>query len=160
MVPAAQAFADRERTKFRNFVFQNLALGLVLGLGALTMATLFGHFLLAHIFRPEYAEHTHILQWLMAAATVQFAAGGLGYVITAARELKSQIPVLIANCVTTAGFSAWLVPKHGLRGAAEALMVAGVVQLAGSFVLLRRIGRRLNPQADPEPATASLGKSA
>ncbi len=162
MVPAAQAFAGGERMRFRHFILQNLALGVLLGLGALAMATLFGPFLLTHIFRPEYAEHSHIFEWLMAAGTVQFAAGGLGYVMTAARALKPQIPVLIANCATTAGISAWLVPKYGLRGAAEALIVAGIVQLAGSLIILRRIDQQfhLAPQRDLEPAAASAGRSA
>ncbi len=143
MVPAARACANGDRTKYRSFVAQNVALGLALGLGALLGAVFFGRFILTHVFRPEYAEHPDVFIWLMAAGTVQFAVGGLGYVMTAARELKSQIPVLAANCATTAIASAILIPMHGLRGAAEALLLAGLVQMAGCWLILRRIDHKM-----------------
>jgi O-antigen/teichoic acid export membrane protein len=151
MVPAAKACAEGDREKFRTFVVQNVALGTLIGLGALTVAALFGQFILTHVFRPEYAEDPGVFVWLMAAGTVQFAIGGVGYIMTAARELKSQIPVLIANCATTAVASQLLIPIHGLRGAAEALLLAGFVQAAGSWIILRRIDRRMQPALEPAP---------
>ena len=162
MVPAAKAFAEGDAPRFQAFLWQNVALGIAIGLGALSMAVLFGRFLLAHLFRPEYAARTDIFVWLMAAGTVQCAVSGVGYVMTAARELKSQIPVLIANCATTAAASAWLIPMHGLRGAAESLMLGGLVQCAGTWLLLRRIDRRLRsaPSTVLEPATAGEFESA
>jgi O-antigen/teichoic acid export membrane protein len=143
MVPAARASANGDRIKYRSLVMQTVVLGLVLGLSAVLCAALFGQWLLSHLFRPEYAEHPDIFVWLMAAGTILFMTSGLGFVMTAARALKPQIPLLLANCLTAALASAWLVPRHGLRGAAEAILISTIVQLVGSIIVLRGIDRRM-----------------
>jgi O-antigen/teichoic acid export membrane protein len=149
MVPAAKAAAVGDRLKFRTYALQTAALGAVLGVGAVIAAGFFGPFLLAHIFRPEYARDPDIFVWLMGAGTVALLAAGLGYPITAARTLKPQIPLLLANSIATAAASAWLVPIHGLRGAAEAILIGSLVQLAGCVALLRQIDRRFVPSPQP-----------
>jgi O-antigen/teichoic acid export membrane protein len=155
MVPAAKAFAEGDREKYQSFVLQNVALGAVLGIGALTISSLFGSFLLTHIFRPEYARYPDIFVWLMGAGMVQFITGGLGYVMTAARALIPQIPSLIASCAATAIAAAWLIPMHGLRGAAEAMAVTGFVQWIGCWIILRGIDRRLRSNAQLNTVEAS-----
>src|SRR5205823_3663997 len=46
MVPAARAFAEGDRPRYRSFVAQNILLGCILGFGALMIAATFGRFLL------------------------------------------------------------------------------------------------------------------
>jgi hypothetical protein len=91
----------------------------------------------------------------MAASTILFMTVGLGFVMTAARALIQQIPLLLANCATAAIASAWLIPRHGLRGAAEAVLAAALVQLAGSGMVLWRIDRRLRVASSSVPAPES-----
>lgn len=156
MVPAAKACSDGNRSAFRMIVLQVVALGAVLGTGAVLVAALFGRDLLALVLRREYAEHADVFVWLMLAGAVGFVASGLGYVMTAARFLNPQIPLLVVNCLTTVGTSAWFIPEHGLRGAAEALLAASLVQLAGSAVILRRIDKGLTVAA----SSATVGELA
>jgi O-antigen/teichoic acid export membrane protein len=160
MVPAAKACAGGDRAKYRGFVIHTVALSTVLGVGAVLAAGLFGRYLLIHLFRAEYAEHADVFVWLMSASTILFVTAGLGYVMTAARALKPQVPLLLAKCLATAAASAWFIPKHGLRGAAEAILVAALVQLIGSCVILLRIDRRFATAALSVPAPEPAGSQA
>ena len=143
LVPVARACATGDRNRYRGFVLQTAALGAAPGIGAVLVASFYGRFLLTHLFRPEYGERDDIFVWLMAAGTILFITSGLGYVITAARVLVPQIPVLAANCSTVALFSALWIPRHGLVGAAQAVLAAVLVQLAGMVILLWRIDRKM-----------------
>ena len=159
MVPAARAAVDGDRPRYRSFILQSVLLGAALGIGALLVALIGGRFLLSHIFRPEYGEHADIFVWLMGAGIVYFMSSGIGYVMTAARALKPQIPLLLANCSATALACSWLVPRHGLRGAAEAVAIASIVQLTGAAIILWRIDRRLAAVSlilEAEPTNAGI----
>jgi len=143
MVPAAKACVRGDRAQFRAWVIQTAMLGLSLGIAGALSAALFGRYLLTHLFRPEYARQTDILIWLMAAGMMLFPLGGLGYIITAARELLPQIPALVANCLTATLVSAWAIPRYGLEGAVAAIVAGGLVQLGGLLMILKKIDHSL-----------------
>jgi hypothetical protein len=111
-------------------------------------AALFGRAILGRLLRPEYGEHADLFVRLMIAGTVSFVASGVGYVITAAQSLQPQIPVLVASVISAVATAAWFIPRQGLLGAADAMLVAAIVQLSGTFVLAGRIDRRLG-EAQP-----------
>jgi len=128
-----------------------LLLGAGLGFAFVVGASLFGRTILVHVFRPEYAEHPGALLRLMFAGTVSFVGSSLGYVITGARRLRSQIPVLILSGLASAAVSAWSIPSHGLNGAADAMLAAGLVQLGGVGVILWKVDRQIRDCAPPAP---------
>ncbi len=146
-LPVARACAALDRTKYRGYVVMAAALGGSLGGVAILAAVSFGRAILTHLFRPEYGERPDILVWLMIAGTIMFIASGLGYVITAAGSLRPQIPMLLATALAAAATSAWLIPRHGLSGAADAVLVAAFVQLMGTGTILLKIDRRLQSSA-------------
>jgi O-antigen/teichoic acid export membrane protein len=151
-VPAAQAYRASNRTKFREFILLAVAAGAALGGAGIVVAALFGRTILAHLLRPEYGEHADVFVRLMMAGTVTFAASGVGYVITAARSLQPQIPVLAATAVSAALMAVWMIPKQGLMGAADAMLVSAVVQLAGTFAVVAKIDRQLRAAVIPAPS--------
>jgi O-antigen/teichoic acid export membrane protein len=142
-VAVANACEAGNRARYRDFVLQAAALGGLLGGVAVLGAALFGREILAHVFRPEYGAHADIFVLLMVAGTIAFIASGLGYVMTAARNLRPQIPLLLGTAIAAAATSAWSIPRYGLQGAADAALVAALVQLTGTGVILLRIDRRL-----------------
>jgi O-antigen/teichoic acid export membrane protein len=146
-LPVARACAALDRAKYRGYVKLAVALGGSLGGVAVLVATLFGREILAHVFRPEYSGRADVLVRLMIAGTVTFIASGLGYVITAARSLTPQIPLLLAADLASAATSAWSIPRHGLSGAADAVLAGAVLQLIGTGAILLRIDRRLEPRS-------------
>lgn len=152
-LPVARACAALDRAKFRSYVALAALLGGALGGAAVLASVLFGRDILTHLFRPEYGGRADILVRLMMAGTVMFIASGLGYVLTAARSLGPQIPLLAATALAAAGISAWSIPRHGLSGAADAVLISAFVQLAGTAVLVLRVDRQL--QRDAQVMTAS-----
>jgi O-antigen/teichoic acid export membrane protein len=141
--PVARACADADLARFRLYSLLALLLGAGLGIAFVIGASLFGRTILVHVFRPEYAEHASALVHLTVAGTVLFVGSSLGYVITGARRLGPQIPVLIFSGLASAAVSAWSIPAHGLEGAADAMLAAGLVQLAGVGTILWKIDRQL-----------------
>jgi O-antigen/teichoic acid export membrane protein len=159
-LPVARACAALDRAKYRGYVALAAALGGSLGGVAILAAVLFGRDILTHLFRPEYGERPDILVRLMIAGTIMFVASGLGYVITAARSLRPQIPLLLAAAIAAAITSAWLIPRHGLSGAADATLAAAFVQLMGTGAILLKIDRRLQRSAEPSLALHGQASSA
>ena len=139
----ARACAAQDRARFRKFTFLAIGMGAVLGGGAILTSVLFGRAILTHLFRPAYAAHTDVLIRLMIAGTITFVASGLGFVMTAARSLRPQIPLMIVTGIASAIASAMFTPRYGLMGAADAALISAAVQLAGTAVILLRIDRRM-----------------
>jgi O-antigen/teichoic acid export membrane protein len=142
-LPVAQACAALDRGRFRSYVAGAMAMGAVLGGAGVLAAVLFGKSILTHVFRPEYGERADVLIPLAIAGTMNFIGSGLGFVVTAARSLRPQIPVLAAAASASAATAAFAVPRHGLFGAADASLAAAMVQLAGMSVILFRVDRQL-----------------
>ena len=142
-LPVAKACAAADHARYRTLIWQAVLLGAGLGGVAVAASVLFGRSLLIHLFRREYGEYTDILIRLMIAGTVMFMASGLGYVMTAARKLGPQIPLLLLAAGAAVATSAWSIPRHGLRGAADAVLISASVQLVGTAVILWRIDRQL-----------------
>jgi len=165
-LPVVKACAEADRAKYRMLIWQAMALAGGLGVVAIVASVFFGRTLLIHLFRREYGEYTDILVRLMIAGMMMFMASGLGYVMTAARKLRPQIPLLLLAAVAAAATSAWSIPQNGLRGAADAVLISAFVQLMGSGVILWQIDRQLRDsprlsstaQACRSEATAEVAK--
>ena len=144
-VPVARACANLDQAGYRKCVSIAVVMGVVLGGSAVLISLFFGKTILTHLFRPEYGRHAAVLIRLMIAGTITFVALGLGFVMTAARSLRPQVPLLIATGMAAAGASAFFVPREGLLGAADAVAVGAFVQMVGSGMILAGIDRRLRP---------------
>ncbi|HTQ55158.1 MAG TPA: hypothetical protein VMI94_11905 [Bryobacteraceae bacterium] len=158
-LPVAQACARADRAAFRTFLAVAAAVGAALGSAGVAAAVFFGRPILAHLFRPEYALRQEVFVRLMMAGAVTFAASGAGYVVTAARSLTPQVPMLAAAAAAGLAVSAWSIPKAGLDGAANAVLASALVQFAGTAVIGWRVDRRLRvsrPVAAAKLAEAEL----
>jgi O-antigen/teichoic acid export membrane protein len=152
-LPVARACVSADRAEFRKFALLTVVLGALLGASAVVISMLFGPAILTHLFRPEYARYASVLVRLTIAGTIAFIASGLGFVMTAARSLRPQVPLLVTVGVATAASSAFLIPRYGLMGAADASLLAAVVQFIGTGIILLRVDRRL---AKPPAASCEV----
>jgi O-antigen/teichoic acid export membrane protein len=75
---------------------------------------------------------------MMVAAAVSYVASFFGYAITAARRFLIQAPLFIGVAVITGIASIVLVPRYGALGAALAMLISSIAQLAGSVAILSR----------------------
>ena len=100
------------------------------------ISKLAGREILTILFRPEYAERADLLPWIMAAGSVLFMAQFLGFGMTAAGYYNSQVVLNILANLSLLAACYWLVARRGLLGAFLAMLIAAIVQLAGSVVIL------------------------
>jgi O-antigen/teichoic acid export membrane protein len=137
----ARYFSEGDAPRFRRLALQLTGLAVLLGVAGIGVAAVMGSFSLGLLYGPAYTTYGGLLVWLMAAALLNYVAGGLGFIMTSARVFAAQAP-LFAAVAAVSGIGSWLlVPRMGLQGAAVALGASSVVQGCGSLMLLRRSWR-------------------
>jgi O-antigen/teichoic acid export membrane protein len=123
---------------FRRLVARLLALAVAVGGVGLAISLLAGGPLLRVVFGPRYADRADVLAWLMAAGVAAYAASILGYALTAAQRFAIQLPLFSATTLLCGAGCAWLVPAHGLVGAAYAWGGSLAVELVATGTILER----------------------
>jgi O-antigen/teichoic acid export membrane protein len=84
---------------------------------------------------------------LMVAAGIDYLATFLDYGMTSARYFRVQMPLLAAVAGTAALACLWLVPLHGLQGAAVAVLLSTIVRIGGSLAVVVHALRALRKRA-------------
>ncbi len=153
-VPVAQAYDEGDVSEYRKFVFRAVALAAGLGIAGIGLSAVAGREILTLLFGAAYADQTRLLVWLACAGSISFAVSGLGYILTAARCLNPQVPLLAAASIASIGCSFWLIPRFGPEGAAWVVAVSALVQFGGTFFILVRIDRKLRIEQRLRPEMA------
>ncbi len=149
----AKLYAFESPAAFGGFTLRLLMFGAGLGAAAVLCALLLGRWVLALMFRPEYAAHAGLLTMLMVAGGIGYVASLLGFAVTAARSFRPQLPLFAVVAAATLIACAVAIPSYGLRGAALAVGISAAVQCGGLALLLFRVLATRNqslPLAIPE----------
>jgi O-antigen/teichoic acid export membrane protein len=147
----AKSYSSGNTAAFSSLLAKLLCFGGILGVCGMIVSKLAGREILTILFRPEYAERADLLPWMMAAGGALFMAQFLGFGLTAAGYYNSQVILNILANVSLLVACYWLVASHGLLGAVVAMLIATLVQLAGSALVLV-IGIRTHTQVSAETA--------
>ncbi|HWV39945.1 MAG TPA: oligosaccharide flippase family protein [Vulgatibacter sp.] len=107
------------------------AIGLLLSLA-------FGEWIVAFIFRPEYASHADLLGLLSVSGGLAYASSVTGYALTAAGVHRAQAPLYALVLLVGAASSITLTPIMGLHGVAVGLILSNSFQFACASIVLRR----------------------
>lgn len=134
----ARLFAHGDRRAYRDLVLKLVGFSVVGGVAAMVIAGVFGGRLLTVLYTEEYAGQASVLVWITLAQTLLTVGSFLGVGITSARRFAIQAPLFLAVVATTTVASVVLIPRYGLEGAAYAVVISAVVQVAGSVVLFQR----------------------
>ncbi len=132
----ATYYANGNHLAFRNLLLKLVGIGAMLGVGGVFVAVLAGRELLTLLYQPEYAGHVDVFIWLMLAAGIIYTASFIGYGMTAVRYFRVQLPLFSLAVSSTMLTCMLLIPDCGLQGAATALIVTAVVQLAGGTAII------------------------
>lgn len=139
----ARHFQRGEVASFRRLLARLLLLACGVGAAGVGVAALAGRPIVQLVFGGEYAARADVLVGLMGAAFFAYVASLVGYGLTAARLFLVQLPLFTATSLACAGLSWWLVPAHGLLGAAAAWGASLAAELvAGGLVLEVALRRR------------------
>jgi O-antigen/teichoic acid export membrane protein len=128
----ARHYADGDIKAYRTLLMKLVCMGAAIGLVGLTVAATAGHWILTAIYKPEYASRADVFLLTAVASAICCVHALLGYGITAARYFKIQAPLLALVSTATAAACLVLIPRHGLRGAAMALIIGATIQAMGN----------------------------
>jgi O-antigen/teichoic acid export membrane protein len=144
----AKYYAQGNARAFTSLLARLAGIGGLLGIGGVLIAALGGEWLLTLIYGPEYATRIDVFTWIMIAAGVQYLSTFVGVGMTAARYFRAQLPLFIAVVLVTTAACFWLIPSHGLIGAAYALVLGASVQALGGLGIILTAISRIRPAAD------------
>ena len=155
MASLAQACSPRlaichvrgDRDGFLRLLRWLVGIGAGVGVGGVVLSLAGGSILITMLYRPEYAEYLSLFRRLMLAGACAYVAAPFGYAMTAARQLRPQLPLFLLACGATCGVAWVLIPQCGLNGAAYAMIAGTAVQLAGSVAVVVRVVTRLGGRA-------------
>jgi O-antigen/teichoic acid export membrane protein len=140
----AKYFARGDYRAFQRLLVKLTLFGSALGFVGVAVAILLGRPLLALLYTQEYASHNEVFIWIMIAGGVGFVASFLWYGVTAARAFRVQVPLFASVIVAVVGSSLILVPQGGAVGAAQALLIGMLVQVAGTVFALCSVARSIS----------------
>lgn len=132
----AKYYADGNRIAFRTLLIKLVGIATLLGLTGISIAAVAGRQILTLLYQAEYAEHADLFVWLMVVAGIGYIASFLGYGMTAARYFRVQMPLFAFVTTISAIICFWLIPTSGLKGAAIALLIGGIIELGATLLVI------------------------
>jgi len=139
----AKLYAFNDKKALLNLLLKIQAIVIVLGIAGIGIAYFFGKPILTMVYTKEYADYSTVFTVILLSAVVTYGASILGCFVTATRHFKVQLPVSCVMTLCMALASYILISRHGLMGAAYALIATAVVQLLlftmVSFKIVRNI---------------------
>ena len=138
----ARAFSEGKVPLFLRLAAQLTGAACLVGAAGVGMALAVGRLALGIAYGRAFTPFRGLLVWMMAAGILSYAGSALGYVITAARSFASQAPLFVTVAAVSGAASWVLIPRLGLEGAALALALAWLAQIAGELLILRHALRR------------------
>jgi O-antigen/teichoic acid export membrane protein len=145
-LPLLAADARTRRSSYQSRLYGLVAASVGLGSLALLLTAVGGRAALRTIYGPEYAAHSAILLVMMATAVLTFTSVFLGTATTACGRFGTQLAVSTTSLAVVAASLGPLVRRFGLNGAAGALLLGAVVELAAYAVITVRDLRREEPK--------------
>lgn len=134
----AHLYQNGELAKSRKLLFQLLVLGATGGGLAVALGYAAGPQVLTVLYRPEYAKYMDVFLVLLLSAAPTYVASFFGYAMTAARIFWLQLPLSLLSTGTVAAACIFFIPRRGLMGAAEAVLVLSLVRLVATSLILVR----------------------
>jgi O-antigen/teichoic acid export membrane protein len=135
-------FQQQNERDFSLLVKQLCWLGLLLGIAGLTVSWFFGEFFLRVFYTPQIAEYSHVLNWVMLAAAVRYIYIFIGTAMASMERFAIQTKIYACGLVAMFVACYILIPEYGVLGAAQAMLIATLVEL-GLFVLVVKSQVRL-----------------
>ncbi len=146
----SQLFAAGERAGFVRLTLGLTGAAALFGAGLMLLALVAGGPLLGLLYGPDYAAEGRAFVWLTLGGALSYLASCAGFAVTAARRFREQLPLFGAVTVILALACAWLIPPHGVIGAAYAGLIGAGAQLVGSGLIVAG-ALRAGPAASASP---------
>lgn len=132
----ARQYADGDAQKFSGLMLRLVGIATALGIGGVLLIQFAGRPILTLLYRPEYANYISVFLWLGVATGLLLISGILGYGVNAVRHFRIQMLVSIVVVVITAAACGVMIPRWHLTGAAMAITLAAILQIAANAAVI------------------------
>ena len=145
-------YADGRREAFRSTILKLLGVGVLIGLGGVLLAAVFGEVLLEMLYSKEYAQHNDVFVMIMIGGAVLYLGNLLGSPVSAMRQFRIQLWVYLVNVLLMVALCWLLIPRHGMMGTAVVMVCCSAwVTAAYGFLVWRGIGCQWRPRKGVRP---------
>ncbi|MBM82269.1 MAG: hypothetical protein CMJ78_17015 [Planctomycetaceae bacterium] len=145
---------------FRKLFAKLMLLYSAIGGVGIVVCGLLAEELLTILFRPEYAQHTSVLNWIAVATLVLYYSGAISTGLIAVRCIHWQLPMLSMTSIVSFGLCWVLLPIQGMIGAAIALALSRVPFVIIGSVMLWQKTRSIEQTSDATVPEDHEGKLA
>jgi O-antigen/teichoic acid export membrane protein len=136
MPSLARAFTSRAESAFRRRAASLLAVAAVLGVVGIAASDVAGQMLIGLLYGPEFAAENESFRWMMIGGALAYLASAFGYLLSAVRCFRPQLPICAAALTITVLGCYLFVPTGGLVSAAKAQAAAAGLQFLLSVSML------------------------
>ena len=149
----ARFHSEGRRDLFVATIQKILLVAAAIGAGGVLVAVVAGKPLLGLLYSPEYAEHNRLFVLIMVAGGVTYVGSLMGSPVMAMKFFREILWVYLGN-ITFLGLLAWyLIPRHGMYGAAWAMLGGAVWVFVGVGMLTLRGIAQMDNLAEPASGT-------
>lgn len=146
-------YSEGRRDAFRSTILKILGMGVLIGVVGVLGVVLLGPFILGMVYTKEYASHNDVFVVIMIGGALLYLGSLLGAPVSAMRAFRVQFWVYLVNVCLMVALCWWLIPKHGMMGAAVAMAICSCwVTSAYGILVWRGIRSMPNQPYDPVPS--------
>jgi len=140
----AKCYANGDLGHLTRLVVGLIGIAVIMGGIMVALAFCWGTEILTFFYRPQYAEHKNVFEWLMVAGAIGYVCTALGSGLSATRAYLRYLAFYTPSAVFSTSLSLSLIPSFGLKGAAWTVCcthLASGAFLSWLFVTLMKNGK-------------------
>jgi O-antigen/teichoic acid export membrane protein len=122
-IPRLAKYFTTNRRQYMNHTLKLVGSGFIIGMISLFLFGSFSDFLIPLMYTKEYLAYKNIFLLLLISGVIRYSASGFGAGLTAALELKKQIPILVITLLITIVSGIKLIPIYKTAGAAISIII-------------------------------------
>lgn len=139
----ATSYVNNDRNSFLKVAIKLFGLSIAVGSLGLVLVVFYGPQMLKIAFTKDYASHGDLFVAVIAASAIGYLGNTVGFILTAAKVFRPQLPQLCSVVLVTTILCFLLIPSMGVIGAAWAIGIASIWQiLSGLGFLVRELGKK------------------
>lgn len=139
MPDLAASYQDGNYTAFYKNYRYLLAVALFLGVGGCGFVVLFGDMFLLTVYGSEYSDRSSVFLLAMISASIAYFVLYQWYVLTAMKQLNSQLVLSVLTLLLLISFSFFWTPIYGIRGAIGAEILALSCHVLLGLYIIRKM---------------------